>query len=85
MAIPVQGGVSLPNLFVHSSTHTDESYIPTDGTSTMAGKGSIMLGMGMLLQRGLTNIGYQVIHDKTLHCPTMLMLINALNERLRNF
>ena len=34
----------------------------------MAGKGSIML-VGDAFAKGLTNIGYQVIHDKTLHCP----------------
>lgn len=69
VAIPVQGVVdSAQPIIAIYHTHTDESYIPTDGTSTMNGKGSIML-VGDAFARGLTNIGYQVIHDKTLHCP----------------
>lgn len=69
LAIPVQGVVATdqPTIAIYH-THTDESYIPTDGTSTMTGKGSIML-VGDALAKGLTNVGYQVIHDKTLHDP----------------
>lgn len=69
VAIPVQGGVdSAQPIIAVYHTHTDESYIPTDGTSTRNGNGSIML-VGDAFAKGLTSIGYQVIHDKTLHCP----------------
>lgn len=68
-AITVQGGVdNAKPLIAIYHTHTDESYIPTNGTATMNGKGSIML-VGDALTKGLTSVGYQVIHDKTLHCP----------------
>jgi len=69
LTIPVQGVVATaqPIIAIYH-THTDESYIPTDGTSTMTGKGSIML-VGDALTKRLTHVGYQVIHDKTLHDP----------------
>ncbi|MDF2873593.1 MAG: stage sporulation protein [Sporomusa sp.] len=49
-------------------THTDESYIPNDGTPTEKGKGSIML-VGDAFEKRLTELGYQVEHSKTLHDP----------------
>jgi stage II sporulation protein P len=49
-------------------THTDECYIPTDGQAAIAGKGSIML-VGDAFQTRLTELHYQVDHDKTLHDP----------------
>lgn len=49
-------------------THTDESYIPNDGTPTQWGKGTIMLVGDTFAQR-LTELGYEVIHSKTLHDP----------------
>ena len=49
-------------------THTDESYTPTDGRPSQTGKGSIML-VGDAFERRLTELGYQVIHSKTLHDP----------------
>lgn len=69
LAIPVQGAVTTTQpLIAIYHTHTDESYTPTDVTSTMRGKGSIML-VGDALARGLSEFGYQVAHDKTLHDP----------------
>lgn len=49
-------------------THTDECYIPTDGQAAIAGKGSIM-SVGDAFQTELTDLHYQVDHDKTLHDP----------------
>jgi stage II sporulation protein P len=49
-------------------THTDECYIPNDGQAAIAGKGSIML-VGDAFQTKLTDLHYQVDHDKTLHDP----------------
>ena len=49
-------------------THSDECYIPTDGKATMHGQGSIMQ-VGDAFQAKLTELHYQVDHDKTLHAP----------------
>lgn len=67
--VPVQGGVvtAQPVIAIYH-THTDESYTPTDGAPTTTGRGSIMQVGDTLAQR-LTERGYQVIHDKTLHDP----------------
>lgn len=56
-----------PKIAIYHS-HTDESYIPNDGTPTQRGKGSIML-VGSAFERRLTELGYQVEHSKTLHDP----------------
>jgi stage II sporulation protein P len=49
-------------------THSDECYIPTDGKATTRGNGSIMQ-VGDAFQTKLTELHYQVDHDKTLHSP----------------
>ncbi len=49
-------------------SHTDESYIPNDGTPTERGNGSIMV-VGDAFEKRLTELGYQVNHSKTLHDP----------------
>ncbi|WP_245867879.1 hypothetical protein SPSIL_003860 [Sporomusa silvacetica DSM 10669] len=49
-------------------SHTDESYIPNEGTPTQPGKGSIMV-VGDAFEKKLTELGYQVQHSKTLHDP----------------
>lgn len=56
-----------PKIAIYHS-HTDESYTPSDGMPTQAGKGSIML-VGDAFERRLTELGYQVNHSKTLHDP----------------
>ena len=56
-----------PKIAIYHS-HTDESYIPNDGTPTERGKGSIML-VGDAFEKRLTELGYQVEHSKTLHDP----------------
>lgn len=69
LALPVQGaaGPSSPIIAIYH-THTDESYTPSDGKASIAGKGTIML-VGDALGKRLTELGYQVQHNKTLHDP----------------
>lgn len=56
-----------PKIAIYHS-HTDESYIPNDGTPTQKGNGSIMV-VGETFGQKLTELGYQVQHSKTLHDP----------------
>ena len=56
-----------PKIAIYHS-HTDESYIPNDGTPTQRGNGSIMV-VGDAFEKKLTELGYQVNHSKTLHDP----------------
>jgi len=49
-------------------THTDEAYVPSDGTSSRRGGGGI-LDVGDTLQEKLRAMGVEVIHDKTDHEP----------------
>lgn len=49
-------------------THTDESYIPSDGKPTEPGNGSIMR-VGEIFASRLKELGYNPIHDKTIHDP----------------
>lgn len=60
-------GTSAPKIAIYH-THTDESYIPNDGTPTEKGNGSIML-VGEAFEKKLTELGYQVKHSKNLHDP----------------
>ncbi len=67
--IPVQGAATATQpLIAIYHTHTDESYIPTDGKSTTPGKGSIMQ-VGDRFSSRLNELGYQTLHSKTLHDP----------------
>ena len=66
--IPVQGDISPPPRISIYHTHTDESFIPTDGTSTQPGNGSIMK-VGDAFDASLTALGYQVDHSITPHDP----------------
>jgi stage II sporulation protein P len=50
------------------STHTDESYEPTDGTSSKA-KGGGILDVGNALKKNLEGLGIQVLYDETNHMP----------------
>jgi len=56
------------NLIAVYHSHTDESYTPTDGKSSLRGKGSIMK-VGDTFSEQLRSLGYTVNHDKTLHDP----------------
>ncbi|PZN08394.1 MAG: stage II sporulation protein P, partial [Bacillota bacterium] len=49
-------------------THNDESYIPTDGTDSVEGRGGIH-AVGDALGRRLARHGYRVIKAETLHLP----------------
>lgn len=68
-AIPSQGTTTTaaPLIAVYH-THTDECYLPTDGTTTRKGQGSIMQ-VGESLVNRLHELGYQTRHDTTLHDP----------------
>lgn len=63
-----QAPVDSPVKIAIYHTHTDESYIPTDGKSNMAGKGSIMQ-VGSAFAERLQQLGYSTNHSKTLHDP----------------
>lgn len=49
-------------------THTDESYIPTDGKSTERGKGSI-IEVGKAFSDRLVELGIRAEHSTALHDP----------------
>ncbi|HEY8395022.1 MAG TPA: stage II sporulation protein P [Thermaerobacter sp.] len=49
-------------------THNDESYIPTDGTESVEGRGGIH-AVGDVLGRRLARHGYHVIKSEALHLP----------------
>ncbi len=49
-------------------THSDESYVPTEGTASRRGGGGI-LEVGDTLARALEERGVRAIHDRTLHEP----------------
>ncbi len=49
-------------------THSDESYVPSDGTSSSEAKGGIYK-VGSTLKAALGNLGVNVTHDQTLHHP----------------
>ncbi|NLV15928.1 MAG: stage II sporulation protein P [Syntrophomonadaceae bacterium] len=50
------------------STHSDESYVPTDGTESVDGRGGIYQ-VGEKLRERLSSMGINVILDKTVHNP----------------
>jgi stage II sporulation protein P len=54
-------------IFVYH-THSDESYIPGDGRSTVQGRGGIY-DVGAVLGETLARDGFLVVHDQALHLP----------------
>lgn len=68
LAITASSVNSPPPLIAIYHTHTDEAYIPTDGVPTKKGDGSIM-EVGAVFADRLQQLGYQTLHDKTLHDP----------------
>lgn len=50
------------------STHTDESYIPSDGADSIRGKGGI-IKVADALSKGMSGRGLKVIHDPARHDP----------------
>ena len=49
-------------------THSDESYEPTEGTSSVEGRGGV-LSVGKAMAQTLDEKGIEAIHDDTLHGP----------------
>ncbi|NLW16618.1 MAG: stage II sporulation protein P [Firmicutes bacterium] len=49
-------------------THSDESYVPTDGTSSIRGNGTIYK-VGSAMAQGLEREGVKVIHSQARHDP----------------
>ncbi|NLB18681.1 MAG: stage II sporulation protein P [Syntrophomonadaceae bacterium] len=50
------------------STHSDESYVPSDGTESVDGRGGIYK-VSQTLRDKLSSMGINVILDKTIHNP----------------
>lgn len=67
MATPAQAG-GAKNLVAIYHTHTDESYIPTDGTESIPGQGGI-LKVGQVFAGKLRSLGVNVYHDVSAHEP----------------
>lgn len=69
LIVPVQAPAeaAAPLVAVYH-THTDESYIPTDGKSTERGKGSI-LEVGKAFSDRLVELGIRAEHSTALHDP----------------
>lgn len=59
------GGKKLVAMY---STHTDESYEPSDGTSSKT-KDAGILDVGNALKDNLAKLGVQVVYDETSHLP----------------
>lgn len=49
-------------------THNDESYVPSDGVSSIYGEGGIH-DVAKTLKEKFENLGYEVYFDETLHLP----------------
>ncbi len=49
-------------------THSDESYVPSDGSDSIQGGGGI-IKVGTAMADKLNQLGLKAIHDKTLHDP----------------
>lgn len=64
---PVQTMVGSTTLAIYHS-HTDETYVPADGTAAKKGQGKI-LEIGETFAEKLRQKNYLVIHDQTLHDP----------------
>ncbi len=69
LSVPVQAAPAeaAPLIAVYH-THSDESYIPTDGKASTPGKGSIMK-VGEVFVNKLNELGYRTVHNKTIHEP----------------
>ena len=69
LVLPAQAAVGQNSpLIAIYHTHTDESYIPTNGVATEPGRGSIM-EVGEAFANRLTELGFRTQLDKTLHDP----------------
>ena len=66
--MPVQQQKNLNELIAVYHTHSDESYIPTDGSESIPGEGGIFK-VGSVFSEKLRSLGVQVIHDERSHEP----------------
>ncbi|CEP69643.1 Sporulation stage II, protein P, partial [Moorella glycerini] len=64
--VPVQAGGSQVIGVYHS--HDDESYVPSQGTESIPGRGGI-LQVGTVFANRLRSLGLTVIEDQTSHAP----------------
>lgn len=67
-AAPAATSINKNNLIAIYHTHSDESYVPTDGSESIPAKGGI-LKVGAALAAQLKSEGLKVIDDKTPHEP----------------
>lgn len=67
--VPVLGSLAAqqPTIAIYH-THSDESYIPSDGVANAPGRGSIYL-VGSAMGDRLKELGYQIQHDWSIHNP----------------
>ncbi len=65
--MPVQGNAGRTQVAIYH-THSDESYVPTDGEANIPAKGGIFK-VGQSLAGGLRAGGFNVVDDKTPHEP----------------
>lgn len=65
--IPAQGKSGRTQVGIYH-THSDESYVPTDGSESIPAKGGIFK-VGASLANGLRGRGVNVVDDKTPHEP----------------
>jgi stage II sporulation protein P len=74
IAAPVPGARGTPArttarpLIAVYHTHSDESYVPTDGTESIEGKGTIFK-VGDAMTRALEAVGFRVAHSRQPHDP----------------
>jgi stage II sporulation protein P len=74
-SVPVVKTGKKPTIAVYH-THSDESYVPTDGKESINGNGGIY-DVGESLVKKLQDKGYKVVYNKTNHNPHD---INAYNR-----
>lgn len=66
-SLPAQAG-GAKNLIAIYHTHSDESYVPTDGTESIPGQGGIFK-VGAVFASKLRSLGVNVDHDLSAHEP----------------
>ncbi|ATW24107.1 stage II sporulation protein P [Candidatus Formimonas warabiya] len=66
--LPVQSDANKKSVIAVYHTHSDESYIPTDGKSSIRAQGGIFK-VGDVFTEKMKDLGLTVYHDKTPHDP----------------
>lgn len=67
-SLPVQKKQALNDLIAIYHTHSDESYVPSDGSSSIPGEGGVFK-VGNVFAEKLRSLGVNVIHDLRSHEP----------------